>query len=107
MCRCQRHSVPCGTSVEGARMSAEVSMGQIGMGDVDANVSGGRRQSRSDGDRFIARGVYKSWQRDFLPEDSKVKIWQGCSEAIDGYCVVRSTRNRQGDELGSCWRQTH
>lgn len=38
MCRCQRHSVPCGTSVEGARMSAEIPMGQTGMGDVDANM---------------------------------------------------------------------
>lgn len=38
MCRCQRHSVPCSTSVEGARMSAEIPMGQTGMGDVDANI---------------------------------------------------------------------
>lgn len=38
MCRCPRHSVPYGTSVEGARMSAEIPMGQTGMGDVDANM---------------------------------------------------------------------
>lgn len=36
------------------------------------------RQSRRDGDRFIVRGVSKSWQRDFLLEDSKVKrLWSG------------------------------
>lgn len=64
-CRCQRHSVPCGTSVEGARMSAEVPMGQIGMGNVDANVGGGRTQSRSDGDRLLLEGFINHGKETF------------------------------------------
>lgn len=40
-------------------------------------------------------------------QSEEVVIWQGCLEAVAGYCVVRSTGNKQGDELESCWRQTY